>query len=578
LKKQSHNLKRIILPLVASLILLMSLPAHAAPIRVAILPFDVHAEKDMTFLQEGILDMLGSRLAWRDNVDVINKNQTREALASTEGFDGESRALLVGGKLQADYVLFGSLTVFGESVSIDARMVDVSGQQQPVPFFAQTRGMGEVIPQINQFATTINESVFGRAVARGPIAAVPVPQLGVGQATPVQPAQPAYDSRMHPEKLLRSGVPAEDQVAVSGQSYQTPNPGFIATAPASGGASRSNYWKSRNYDAVISAMDIGDTDGDGALETVVAADNTLIVYRTIQGRMIQVKELTDTRDGIYLGVDIADINGNGTPEIFISSMSLQKDRYNSFVMEYDGSEYKRIVDNQPRLYRVCRTSIGQEILMGQTKPIEDYDLFSRPVFQMVWKDGTYAAENQVIRGRRANVMGIAYNDVMQEGQDKLVAYSPDDRIWIYDRTGDTAWEGDDKHGGNMEYFHLPTKDTSDLHKIQYFPMRIRTADIDGDGKTEIIAASNKDVIGVLAKFRQFNSGYLLSLSWNGMSLMQNWKTPEIKGRISDFAIADFDNDGQKELVATVVVKEGRVAMSDKKSFIVAYDLNEPTPQ
>ena len=28
------------------------------------------------------------------------------ALAAVEGFDGESRALLVGGKLQADYVLF----------------------------------------------------------------------------------------------------------------------------------------------------------------------------------------------------------------------------------------------------------------------------------------------------------------------------------------------------------------------------------------------------------------------------------------------------------------------------------------
>ena len=31
-------------------------------------PFEINAEKDLTFLQEGILDMLGSRLAWRDRV------------------------------------------------------------------------------------------------------------------------------------------------------------------------------------------------------------------------------------------------------------------------------------------------------------------------------------------------------------------------------------------------------------------------------------------------------------------------------------------------------------------------------
>ena len=176
----------------------------------------------MTFLQEGILDMLGSRLTWRDRVEVINKSETKAALASVEGFDGQSRALLVGGKLQADFVLFGSLTVFGESVSIDAKMVDVSGQQAPLPFFAQTRGMGEVIPQINQFATTINATVFGRAVAQRPVAA-PQLQAGTVPATGVQqPAQQAYDPRMHPEKLLQLGAQGESQAPAAAPTDQCP--------------------------------------------------------------------------------------------------------------------------------------------------------------------------------------------------------------------------------------------------------------------------------------------------------------------------------------------------------------------
>jgi len=190
LKTQFHNLTRTIPLLMVALLCFTAVPALAAPARVAILPFDIHAEKELTFLQEGILDMLASRLAWQDQVVVINKNETKAALAQIEGFEGESRALLVGGKLQADYVLFGSLTVFGESVSIDAKMADVSGQQAPLPFFAQTRGMGEVIPQINQFATTINETVFGRAVAQRPVAA-PAPQVGALPAAPAQPPAPA---------------------------------------------------------------------------------------------------------------------------------------------------------------------------------------------------------------------------------------------------------------------------------------------------------------------------------------------------------------------------------------------------
>ncbi|MDX2451819.1 MAG: hypothetical protein QNK21_04155, partial [Desulfosarcina sp.] len=169
MKNDSRNLIRnTLLTLFFLTLLFNAVTVFAAPARVAILPFDVNAKNDMTFLQEGILDMLGSRLAWHDKVEVINEKETKAALASVEGFEGQSRALLVGGKLQADYVLFGSLTVFGESVSIDAKMVDVNGQQAPLPFFAQTQGMGEVIPQINQFATNINATVFGRGVAQRP--------------------------------------------------------------------------------------------------------------------------------------------------------------------------------------------------------------------------------------------------------------------------------------------------------------------------------------------------------------------------------------------------------------------------
>ncbi len=175
------------------------------------------------------------------------------------------------------------------------------------------------------------------------------------------------------------------------------------------------------------------------------------------------------------------------------------------------------------------------------------------------------------------MLGVAYDDVMQEGRNQLVAFSPGDRIRIYAADGESAWNGDDKHGGNLELFNLPTQDTTDLYNIQYFPMRIRTADINADGKVEVISASNKDIVDVLERFRQYNKGHLLSLSWNGMSLSQNWKTQEMQGRISDFAIGDFDNDGADELVATIVAKEGSTVLTDKKSFIVSYDLTVPTP-
>jgi TolB-like protein len=244
---------------------------------VAILPFEMHAEKDLTYLQDGILDMLGSRLAWQNKVDVINKSATKAALASVKGLEGKSRALLVGGKLQADYVLYGSLTVFGNSVSIDAKMIDVSGRQEPLPFFAQTSSMGEVIPQINRFATNINEKVFGRTVARPPTTASAQP-AATAPSGQTQPGQQAYDTRMNPEKLLQSGIQPETPAPAAGQPLQTPNPAFVAVGSATPNTGRT-FWKSRNFKGLITGIAVADVDNDGKKEVVVVTDKQVSVYR-----------------------------------------------------------------------------------------------------------------------------------------------------------------------------------------------------------------------------------------------------------------------------------------------------------
>ena len=48
------------------------------------------------------------------------------------------------------------------------------------------------------------------------------------------------------------------------------------------------------------------------------------------------------------------------------------------------------------------------------------------------------------------------------------------------------------------------------------------------------------------------------------------------GYISDWAVSDFDNDGQDELIAALVTKEGRVALvTQAKSSIIGYELTRP---
>lgn len=65
------------------------------------------------------------------------------------------------------------------------------------------------------------------------------------------------------------------------------------------------------------------------------------------------------------------------------------------------------------------------------------------------------------------------------------------------------------------------------------------------------------------------------MSWDGLGLALNWKTRKIHGYVSDFAIADFDNDGEEEIVTTVVMNKGASFVVKPKSAIISYDLKIP---
>ena len=566
------------------LLFLTGTAAWAAPVRVAILPFEMNAEKDLTFLQAGVQDMLASRLAQRDQVEIVNKHDTKAALESVEGFDGESLALLVGGKLQADYVLFGSLTVLGESVSIDAKMVDVSGQQPPLPFFAQTGSMGEVIPQINQFASNINATVFGRGAAQRQAsapaatdAAAPAPQAQAApkvQTPPQVQAPPQVpDPRMHPEKLLQSGAQPKAPVPTDGQPNPTPNPAFVAESTPYTGQGNGTHWKSRSFKVLITGLALADVDNDGQIELVVATDQAISIYRMQNGMLVKQNDATKSRQDTFISVDAADVNGNGTPEIYVTSLGSGRTTVNSFVLEYSAGAYPTISGSSNWYYRVADTPDAGTVLLGQRQVFHAESIFDEPIHEMSWQGDRLLPGRQLLPGGKANLMGLTYDDITHTGNSVIAAYSDWDRVRLYGAGGEKIWEDGNRTGGDKLYLRLP-KSGPQLPEKQYFPLRIQTTDIDRDGKVEVLIAQHKELAKNMTKdFRYFKEGSIASLLWNGLGLVPQWETQSLSGRISDFAVGDIDNDGTDELVIALVSKEGQIIFTDSISSIITFDLN-----
>jgi TolB-like protein len=533
--------------------------SHAAePRRVALLPFKINAEKDMSFMQNGIFDMLSSRLAQEGEVVVIGRQEAENAFEAAGSPDPvtESVARAIGASLNADYTLFGSVTVFGDSISIDAKMVDVTAKTPTASFFDQSQDLGGIITKINQIATKINANVFGRQPEVARKAAPPE------TAAPASKPAPADELHAHPEKLLKKG---------GAEGEGSP---FIMTTEEEKEEQDAfqKFWRSASFKHLINGIALGDVDRDGKMETVVVTPQEVIIYRAESGRFYKAHEIKDNSSRYPIGVDIADINDNGFPEIFVTSLAATRNTVDSVVFEYDGQAFQKIVDGSSWYYRVCDVPGRGKILLGQkhrvTKP------FAGPVYDMIWQNSEYAPETEIETPREIQVMGFGLGDILNDKQQTAAAYRKDDRIQIIDASGKEIWKSSERYGGSTLHCYGEKESREEVRNFIYYPMRLLVSDTNGDGESEVIVVNNHELTGRhLEKFRKFTNAEVQSMTWDGLGLQTRWKTRKITGFIRDYALGDFDNDGKIELVAAVILSEGSVVLiTEPKSTIIAYEL------
>ncbi len=547
--------------LVLTLICIHSASTAQEPKRIALLPFKVNAEKDMSFLQNGIFDMLTSRLSSAGQVEVLDRREAENAVESIAGARplDENLARKIGKQLNADFVLIGSLTVFGNSISIDSKMVDVNSTRPTMTFFDQSQDLGAVITKINIMAADINANLFGRVAVAKPTP----PQPKATQTAQAPAAQGQVQAKQsdqtnihaHPEKLLESSRPdtegAQDlSVGEAQQVYQ-------------------NFWRSPSFSHLINGVAVGDVDGDKQNETIVITPHSVLIYRSEKGRFFKIHEAAKEKLSYFIGVDVADINANGVAEIFVTSLNNQKNEALSFVLEYDGKDFNKTVKRSGWFYRVAELPSRGKILLGQKhksgKP------FSGDIFEMAWQNSDYDPLNEIKTPRRVSLMGLTLGPVVEENQETAVAFKPDDRIELFDESGKEIWTSAEYYGGSMLFYNLPKTEVGDIEVRLYFPARL----VIRKNKTtssEVITVRNHDMTSGKLDFRKFTQSHIESLSWNGLGLTPNWKTRQITGYISDFAVGDFDNDGSLELVAAVILKEGSIAFTKPKSTLIVYEL------
>jgi len=556
--------------LVAALSLLLSASAWAAPQRVAVLPFTANAKEDISYLVKGVRDMLASRLAWQDKVVVIEPDLVAPVMKEVPPPYNEAKARKLGSKLSADVVVYGSITALGSTVSVDAQVVRVKGKQPPLSTFVQAADLNQVIPQINDFAKRINAEIFRRPEA---VAAMQKQKRQEENSAPQAAAsgKPLVEAPKTPAAEWQQKRAVE--VGKLPPNISPLNPLFLRSLS---GVDSDRYWRSPRIDGVVESLAVGDIDNDGLNEMVVLLPKRIRVYRLDGQRFGLINEFRKGPDGEYLFVDIADLDGNGRPEIFVSNII--NGEIVSFVLEWGKGGLAIKAKGIPWFFRAQPNPTGKGMIVwGQGKSISS--AFAGPVYRMKYENGQYLPDKPIQLPQYANVFNFVRADLNGSGHPMTVMVAPGFRLKVFGKPDDELFASGEMYAGSSKFIEVPSHSNNDPSNPgdeparEFLPTRLIINDLDKDGRAEIVVVRNKDSLqGIMENMQFFYQGTIYSLYWNGMSLMENWRTPRISGYLTDYTIADVGNVGRPALVLSVVQTKYGGMVEKGFSHIVAFTL------
>ena len=533
---------------------------------VAVLPFSIHSAENIDYVCQGIRDMLASRISVNEKIDVIGKDSVLAALQDTAGRElALADAFALGKKLNADFVVWGSITKIGNSLSIDGKLVDIAASKTAVNLFAQCPTMDEVIPKINDFAQRIDTHILGG-----------LPQASESSSVPkeiIVSRQPSSQAIREAEIIsgMRGGR--------KGTYTSSINPDFINAAQP---LNRKTFWKSQLFSNEFRGMDIGDVNGDGLNETVMIDPHNVLIYQKKGSEFKLIQQIPGKSYDYYVSLDVADINANGIKEIIVSSYTGQQ--VDSFILEFQNGKFVTIASGLPFFMRVIDNTPGIPLLLGQRRGLDKP--FDPPIYEIVWQNGEYREGRKMRIPQGLSVYGLTLDKLGSGGADRIVTLNDYDYICIYEQTDkplskvaivggsdEFIWKSEDVFGGSNTIIEsMKGSNVNADDPYNYINLRILTYDTNKDGKREIIIVKNLSASGrTFQRVKLFTSAEVYDLEWDGMGMVENWRTKKINGYVADYQFKDIDNDGENEVVLALVLSVG--GSLRERSVIVAYKLS-----
>ncbi|MBW2023631.1 MAG: VCBS repeat-containing protein [Deltaproteobacteria bacterium] len=503
---------------------------------LALFPLAIYAKEPKDYLRKGLKAMFVSRLS-DGSLEVVTDEKFRSLLENEEiqGKLSSQRIKEIAKELQVDYAVYGSVTAIGAGYSLDLTLLDLT--KTPAKKHRVSRAMSEdqFIPDIAKVAERFRAIIEGRTIS-AEHQPLPHGQAGESQRT------------SGPFVRLDQGA---------GYAPQTES-GLFREAPRPRGFQPSGMVP---LHMTVVSFDAGDLTGDGRTNLVAISRSEMRIYEEA-GQTYRTRDRLKAATGEdFLKVSIGDVDGNGKAEIYL--VSFYGGRAKTTAFEWDG-KFRRLFRKAGHLHVVSGFKGSGPLLLYQDSRIGK--LFWGGISVM-----DYAGKNnlQVVRHlpklKDARFYTIMAYDINKDGSPEFIGLGDGNVLTMWDNGGKVLWSDNKGIGGTNNSLRVGDFPMPEYNPWVYINSRMVRADIDGDGKKELIAVKNIGLSEHMETLNVYTESQLVAYSFEGAALKRGWDTRKIP-----YCVVDIQVRGKTLFIAG---QKGRLSKVGKGySRIMWFDL------
>lgn len=542
--------------LLATLILAAPAMAQTAK-KFAVLPFSYNGPKKYSYFPKAFQANLSSSLEWAGHATTAPDAVLEELVAPK----GTADAINIAQGAGLDYLISGTISILDKQATLSINAVGTDGKTWENK---GQMGIDEITPWLEEQSRSIQGDVFQRP-GYGTAVKDDTPEAAATKAAPTNPAF----------------------VAAEGGAYQESNlnPQFRYE----GGTESKGRWRSQTMRFSSNSMLVLDADGDGKNEVIILQKNGISAFRFAEGKLEHLATMPLTSNTEYLRLEYIDLERDGLPEFVVGSYQMEyriqtlapEGTPKSHILTFRDGKFNFLLKNYKRFLGVLRIPpTYTPILVTQAKG--QRHLFAKRIEEAYYKNGEIVRGQVIPSPEFGNVYNMAYIPV--EMGYRYVVIDDFHRLKVYSQTLEPLSSSDEDRfnssGIGLAYSNRQvgmgpglTDEKVDVYNV---PMRMLVASLSNKGSRELLVNKDLSVAAqIFQRYKYFSQGEIHALVWDGVGLNLAWKTRRIKGQVSDYAVADINNDGKKQLCVLLNTFPGGLGFLHRKTIVLAYDLNLP---